>query len=117
MNEDDEKTTIYVGNLPDTVTAQDLYAYFSTFGEIKGVEIPRDHLTRTIFGLALEKFRGFAFVEFDEREDASAAIDNYDKSDFLERTIRVRRARPVDQKPNYHKAVWANDDWMQQAEL
>jgi peptidyl-prolyl isomerase E (cyclophilin E) len=98
------------------VTAQDLYAYFSTFGEIKGVEIPRDHMTRTNHNY-LEKFRGFAFVEFDERDDASAAIDNYDKSDFLNRTVRVRRARPIDSKPNYHKAVWANDDWMQQAEL
>lgn len=66
MNEDDEKTTIYVGNLTESVTAQDLYAYFSTFGEIKGVEIPRDHSTRTLQFYS-EKFRGFAFVEFDER--------------------------------------------------
>lgn len=115
MTEEDEKTTIYIGNLPETVTKEDLYAYFWTFGEIRSIEIPRDHLTRIII-FNLERLRGFAFVEFDEREDASAAIDNYDKSEFLTRTIRVRRARPLDQKPNYHQAVWANDDWMQRIE-
>ena len=94
-----------MGNLPEQVTPQDLFAYFSTFGEIKTIEIPKDHLT--------VKVRGFAFVEFDEREDASSAIDNYDKSEFMERTIRVRRARPIDKKPDYHRAVWANDAWMQ----
>ena len=63
-----------------------------------------------------EQVRGFAFIEFDEREDASAAIDNYDKTDFLERTIKVRRSKPVDSKPNYHKPVWHNDDWLSKIE-
>lgn len=79
MAEEDEKTTIYVGNLPETVTKEDLFAYFWTFGEIKSVEIPRDHMTRNVSSNS-ERLRGFAFVEFDEKEDASAAIDNYDKS-------------------------------------
>lgn len=56
-------------------------------------------------------------MEFDEREDASAAIDNYDKSEFMGKTIKVRRARPINSKPNYHEAVWANDEWMQNMEL
>lgn len=30
--DDDYRRTIYVGNLPDTVTANDLYAFFNTFG-------------------------------------------------------------------------------------
>lgn len=60
--------------------------------------------------------RGYAFVEFDEREDAMAAIDNYDQTDFMERTIRVRKSKPVDLKPNYHEAVWRNDDWLQKIE-
>jgi peptidyl-prolyl isomerase E (cyclophilin E) len=57
--------------------------------------------------------RGYAFVEFDERDDAMAAIDNYDQTEFLERTIRVRKSKPVDMKPNYQDAVWRNDNWLQ----
>ncbi len=106
MNDDDpHKRTVYVGNLPEDVTAQSLFAFFSTFGQIKAVQIPRDHITNS--------FRGFAFVEFDERQDALAAIDNYDRTEFMNRTIKVRKARPLDLKPNYHKPVWANDDWLQ----
>ena len=29
------------------------------------------------------------------------------------RTIKVRKSRALDLKPNYHKPVWANDDWLQ----
>jgi RNA recognition motif-containing protein len=32
VEEDDYKRTIYVGNLPDSVTENDLYAFFNTFG-------------------------------------------------------------------------------------
>lgn len=108
IDEDDYKRTIYVGNLPETVTEQTLFAFFNTFGEIKSVQIPIDHVT--------EKMRGYAFIEFDEREDAFAAIDNYDQTEFLDRTIRVRKSKPQDLKPNYHDAVWRNDDWLQKIE-
>ena len=38
MEDDDNyKRTIYVGNLPETVTVNDLYAFFNTFGEIKSI--------------------------------------------------------------------------------
>ena len=36
-DEDNYKRTIYVGNLPETVTVNDLYAFFNTFGEIKSI--------------------------------------------------------------------------------
>ena len=105
---EDEKSTIYVGNLPQGITPQDLYAYLSTFGEIRSVQIPVDHINKVQ--------RGFAFVQFDEKEDADAAIDNYDKSDYQGRTLRVRRAKPLESKQNYHQPVWANDPWLQKIE-
>jgi peptidyl-prolyl isomerase E (cyclophilin E) len=108
IDEDDYRRTIYVGNLPETVTEQMIQAFFSPFGHIKDVKIPIDHVS--------ERMRGYAFVEFDEREDAVAAIDNYDQTEFLERTIRVRKSKPVDMKPNYQDAVWRNDDWLQKIE-
>ena len=45
IDEDDYKRTIYVGNLPHTVTEQTLYAFFNTFGEIKSIQIPIDHVS------------------------------------------------------------------------
>lgn len=105
-DEEDYRRTIYVGNLPENVSEQGLYAFFNTFGDIKSIQIPLDHIT--------EKNRGFAFVEFDEVEDAFAAIDNYDKTEFMERTIKVRKSKPVDMKPTYNKPVWHNDNWLQQ---
>lgn len=57
MDDDDYKRTIYVGNLTDEVTTNDLYAFFNTFGDIKSISLPKDHIT--------EKYRGFAFIEFD----------------------------------------------------
>ena len=108
MDDQDYKRTVYVGNLPDSISTNDLYAFFNTFGDIKSISIPKDHIT--------EKFRGFAFIEFDEREDAFAAIDNYDRAEFMGRNIKVRKSKPVDLKPNYHKPVWDNDDWMTKIE-
>ena len=63
-----------------------------------------------------EQIRGFAFLEFDEKEDASAAIDNYDKTEFMERTIKVRRSKPNRDRVNYHEAIWHKDDWYSKIE-
>lgn len=31
----------------------------------------------------------------------------------MDRTIRVRKSKPQDQKPNYHEAIWKNDEYLQ----
>jgi hypothetical protein len=31
----------------------------------------------------------------------------------MERTIRVRKSKPMHLKPNYHVPVWHNDEWLQ----
>ena len=31
----------------------------------------------------------------------------------MDRTIRVRKSKPMHLKPNYHMPVWHNDDWLQ----
>ncbi len=45
-----------------------LNAAFLPFGEIVDIQIPLDYQS--------EKHRGFAFIEFENAEDAAAAIDN-----------------------------------------
>lgn len=62
------KRTIYVGGLAEEVDEKVLNAAFIPFGDIVDVQIPLDYET--------EKHRGFAFIEFENAEDAAAAIDN-----------------------------------------
>lgn len=45
-----------------------LNAAFIPFGDIIDIQIPLDYET--------EKHRGFAFIEFEQAEDAAAAMDN-----------------------------------------
>lgn len=62
------KTTLYVGGLDENVNEATLRAAFLPFGDVKDVSVPIDHATG--------KHRGFGFIQFEEREDAEAAIDN-----------------------------------------
>ena len=54
--------------MADEVTDSLLKNVFTPFGEIVDVQIPLDYETG--------KHRGFAFVEFENAEDAADAIDN-----------------------------------------
>ena len=64
-------------------------AAFIPFGDIVDVQLPMDFQT--------EKHRGFAFVEFESAEDATAAIDNMDGAEIYGRTVHVNRAKPAKQ--------------------
>ncbi len=57
--------SIYVGNLPYTMTENDLKDLFSDYGEVQAVKLIMDHQTG--------RPRGFAFVEMD-KGDARDAI-------------------------------------------
>lgn len=54
--------------MADEVDKELLRAAFIPFGDIIDVNMPLDYQT--------EKHRGFAFIEYEEAEDAIAAIDN-----------------------------------------
>ena len=68
------KNVVYVGGLEETVNEASVHSAFIPFGEIKDVNIPLDNTTG--------KHRGFAFVEFEEKEDAADAIDNMHNSEL-----------------------------------
>ncbi|GIL62092.1 hypothetical protein Vafri_16381 [Volvox africanus] len=100
------KTTLYVGGLEETVNEATLHAAFLPFGEIKEVNIPLDHATGT--------HRGFGFVEYEEKEDAAAAVDNMHNAELFGRVLKVNYAQPMKIKGGdkgwSHLPVWADTD-------
>jgi cold-inducible RNA-binding protein len=75
---------VYVGNLAYTITQDELREFFSPCGEISDVSIPVDRETR--------RARGFAFVEFKDRDAIKAAMDMTGQS-LKGRTVNVSEAK------------------------
>lgn len=100
------KTTLYVGGLEESVNEATLHAAFLPFGEIKEVNMPIDHATGT--------HRGFGFVEYEEKDDAAAAIDNMNNAELFGRVLKVNYAQPMKIKGGdkgwSHLPVWADTD-------
>ena len=78
-------TKLYIGNLNYTVTDQQLQDLFSSYGEVKHINV--------ITG------RGFGFVEFSSTEEAQKAKDELDGADFEGRKLRIDEARPQRARP------------------
>lgn len=77
-------TSIYVGNLPFTVTEDALRQLFSTYGPVESVKLITDRETGQL--------RGFGFVEMSS--GANEAISALHEKDFGGRNLMVNPARP-----------------------
>ena len=73
---------LYVGNLPFSITEDQIRDLFSRYGEIHSVNIISDRQTG--------RPRGFGFVEMD---NAQEAIDALDGQEFEGRSLKVNVAR------------------------
>lgn len=107
------KTTLYVGGLEENVNDAILHAAFIPFGDIKDISIPNDHATG--------KHRGFGFVEYEDKEDAAAAIDNMHNAELYGKVLRVNYAVPMKIKGGdkgwSHQPIWADaDKYMEEVE-
>ena len=76
-------TTLYVGNLAFHTSKYDLYNLFKQYGKV--------HSSRIMFDKVTRKSRGFGFVEMNSK-DAETAIEALDGMDFSGRNIRVNEA-------------------------
>ena len=79
-------TNIYVGNLPYSVTNEDLEKTFAAHGAVRRATVIVDRETG--------RARGFGFVEMENDAEAEAAIEALNGSDLGGRTLVVNKARP-----------------------
>jgi RNA recognition motif-containing protein len=77
---------IYVGNLPFSISEDDVREAFSAYGQVASVSIIKDKFTG--------ESRGFAFVEMPNGNEAQAAISALNGQAFRGRTLTVNEARP-----------------------
>jgi len=82
---------LFVGNLPYTATEVDLREHLSAVAQPTHVFMPLDRATG--------RPRGFAFVEFSEREQADEAIRRFNGQPFMGRPLAVSEARARDEAP------------------
>ena len=78
---------LYVGNLPFQASEEDVTNWFAEAGiSPSNVTLVRDRFSG--------QPRGFGFVEVNNDEDASRAIQSLNGHDFLGRNVVVNEARP-----------------------
>ncbi len=82
---------LFIGNLPYTATEVELREHLSAVAQPTHVFLPIDRVTG--------KPRGFAFVEFPEREQAEEAIRRLHGQPFKGRPLAVSEARARDEAP------------------
>ena len=78
---------IYVGNLNWSMTSDDLYNLFATYGEVASAKIVSDKFNNN-------RSKGFGFVEMADDEAARTAISNLNESDVMSRKIVVNESAP-----------------------
>lgn len=87
------KCTVYVSNLPFSLTNNDLHKIFEKYGKVVKVTIMKDKVTR--------QSKGVAFVLFLEREGAHSAVRALHKTKMFERTISCSIAKDNGRAPEF----------------
>jgi len=78
---------LYVGNLPYSVTDEQLGEMFAQFGQVSSAVVIKFRDTG--------RSKGFGFVEFDKDEDADKAVEEMNGKDVEGRNLVVNEARPM----------------------
>jgi RNA recognition motif-containing protein len=81
---------MYIGNLADEVTEDDLRKAFEDFGQVTTVSIVKDS-----FG----ESRGFGFVEMPAKTEAQSAIKGLNGQELKGRALNVNEARSRSEDP------------------
>ncbi|WP_447640287.1 MULTISPECIES: RNA recognition motif domain-containing protein [Chitinophagaceae] len=78
---------IYVGNLSWSLTSDDLFNLFSTYGEVSSAKVVTDKFNNN-------RSKGFGFVEMADDEAARTAISNLNETEIGGRKIIVNESTP-----------------------
>jgi RNA recognition motif-containing protein len=81
---------LYIGNLPYNIAESDLAETFGEHGEVLSASIITDRDTG--------RSKGFGFVEMGTDDEATAAMEALNGTQFGGRTLRVDRARPRERR-------------------
>ena len=82
---------IYVGNLPYSVTDDELRDVFSDFGELVSAEVVKDKFSG--------QSKGFGFVDMPNNSEADQAIKALNDTYLKGRKLTVNEARPRAERP------------------
>ncbi len=82
---------LFIGNLPYAATEAELREHLSSVGEPTQIVLPLDRETG--------RPRGFAFVDYADREVAEEAIRRFNQQPFKGRPLAVSEARPREERP------------------
>ncbi|HZD60706.1 MAG TPA: RNA-binding protein [Anaerolineae bacterium] len=81
---------LYVGNLSYDTTEDGINSKFSEYGAVESVNLITDRDSG--------RSKGFAFVEMPNTDEAKAAIEALDGSEFDGRNIKVSEAKPQERR-------------------
>jgi RNA recognition motif-containing protein len=82
---------IYVGNLPYSVTDDELRETFGEFGELASAEVVKDRFSG--------QSKGFGFVDMPNNSEADQAIKALNDTPLKGRKLTVNEARPRTDRP------------------
>nr|VFK37550.1 MAG: RNA recognition motif. (a.k.a. RRM, RBD, or RNP domain) [Candidatus Kentron sp. SD]VFK43305.1 MAG: RNA recognition motif. (a.k.a. RRM, RBD, or RNP domain) [Candidatus Kentron sp. SD]VFK79881.1 MAG: RNA recognition motif. (a.k.a. RRM, RBD, or RNP domain) [Candidatus Kentron sp. SD] len=81
---------IYVGNLPYSITEDELQGIFSEHGEVESANVITDRFSG--------QSKGFGFVVMPKDDEANAAINALNETQMKGRPLRVNQAKPRPEK-------------------
>ena len=82
---------LFVGGIPWATTSDDLQQLFSAHGTVSSATVITDKMSG--------RSRGFGFVEFANDAEADAATAALNNSQYGGRTLVVKEARPLEDRP------------------
>ena len=77
---------IYIGNLPYSISEDELRELFAAHGEVSSSSIIMDRDSG--------RSKGFGFVEMPDKGSAETAIEAINQTEVQGRSVRVNEARP-----------------------
>ena len=86
---------LYVGNLANEVTDEDLQEIFGKHGEVTSAKVIKDKFSNLS--------RGFGFVEMPNNSEADTAIKSLNGEDLKGKSLLINEARPKTEKKRGHK--------------